>query len=369
MERLTEKTPGFCLHRAAWLPHFAWASCLAVFGMCASDNARADAPHVRFDVSYVVACRDVTPPEFAAMNPGERLVEAAFHISSLLNRGSEGDLSQLFFQIESPEKTVRVVDHLPRTELFTPYAGTIAVEKRTESGASIGLSARPNLEVVSLDASAQASTKRGSNIRYEMLPPQELLAASGTVDRERGVYFKLKPSSQTSLEGSRQFIVLFRVPAVWRGDVVHVHCRAEGIRRGLWRSLDTRESCGGGSFLVTLYTEGDEAARRTVANLVRCEERLREQLVEHRAEVIRGMQDSRVPGYATLRNLMEADQPRDLFTWVVSDERSVNELSRLPEPVGKTLRELRYAVRWVRELNGSLAAMPAPGAPEYSLNR
>ncbi len=349
-----------------------WAFSTLAIGLLGSSQAMADPPRVRFDASYVVACRDVTPPEFAALNPGERLVEAVFHISTLLDRGSEADLSQIFLQIESPEKTVRVVDHLPRTELISPYAGTIAVEKRTESGASIGVSAKPNLEVVSLDASAQASTKRGANVRYEMLPPQELLAASGTVARERGVYYKLKPSTQTSLEGARQFIVLFRVPAVWRGDVVHVHCRAEGIRRGLWRSLDTREACGGGSFLVTMYLEGDEAARRTVANLVRCEEQLRHALAEHRAEVVRGMQDSRVPGYAALRTLMETDRARDLFSWVVSDERTVEELNRLPEPVAQSLRELRHAVRWVRELNGSLAARPTPASADalgYGLSR
>ncbi len=322
----------------------------------AGSAAWAAPPRVQFDVAYVVSCRDVTPPEFGVLNPGERLIEAVFDVSVLLQGGDEADLEQLYFQFESPEKTLRIVDHLPRTELISPYAGTIAVEKRRDSGASIGIAAKPNLEVVSLSASAEASTKRGVQVRYELLPPQELLAASGTLDRGRGVYYKLKPSSQTSLEGGHQFVCLIRVPVDWRGDVLHVHCRAEGIRRGLWRSLDSREVCGTGSFLVTLYLEGDEAARRAVGQLVRSEERMRQLLVEYRTDVAAAMYASQVPALAAWRSAIDAQQPRDLMVWVLSAERTDAELQRLPTQVEQMLREMRRAVTVVRQMNGTLTA-------------
>lgn len=338
---------GFTFAAALWLGPAAYADL--------AGQAWAAPPRVRFDVSYVVSCRDVTPPEFGVLNPGERLVEAAFHISTLLEGGSEAELAQLFFQIESPDKTLRIVDHLPRTELTSQYAGTIAVEKRRESGASIGVAAKPNLEVVSLSASAEATSKRGMHMKYELLPPQELLAASGTLDRERGVYFKLKPSPQTSLEGAHEFVCLLRVPAHWRGDVIHVHCRAEGIRRGLWRSLDSREVCGSGSFLVTLYLEGDEEARRAVGHLVRCEERMRKLLAENRTAVAEAMYASQVPGLAAWRSAIDSQPPSELMAWVLSGQRSEEELQRLPTPVVQTVKELRRAAALVRQMNGSLA--------------
>lgn len=358
MDRTTFNACGRHFPRAQWLGLALGAALWltpAGLGDLLGQAAWAGPPRVRFDVSYVVSCRDVTPPEFGVLNPGERLVEAAFHISTLLEGGSEEELSQLFFQIENPDKTLRIVDHLPRTELTSQYAGTIAVEKRREGGASIGVATKPNLEVVSLNASAEASTKRGVNMRYELLPPQELLAASGTLDRERGVYFKLKPSTQTSLEGAHQFVCLLRVPVQWRGDVVHVHCRAEGIRRGLWRSLDSREVCGTGSFLVTLYLEGDEEARRAVGHLVRCEERMRRLLAEHRSSVVEAMYASQVPGLAAWRSAMDAQPPGELMAWVLSSQRSEGEVQRLPSPVVQTLAELRRAAALVRQMNGSLA--------------
>ena len=50
-------------------------------------NAPAEPPRVQFDMPFAVACRDVTPPEFAAANPGHKLVEAELAISSLLAGG------------------------------------------------------------------------------------------------------------------------------------------------------------------------------------------------------------------------------------------------------------------------------------------
>ena len=39
-----------------------------------------EAPRVQFDMPYAVACRDVTPPTYAAVNPGRKLVEARLAI-------------------------------------------------------------------------------------------------------------------------------------------------------------------------------------------------------------------------------------------------------------------------------------------------
>jgi hypothetical protein len=54
---------------------------------------------------------------------------------------------------------------------------------------------------------------------------------SGTSSEGRGVFFKLKRSSQTSLEGVHDLAVTFVVPADWQGGRVRVGCSARGLRR------------------------------------------------------------------------------------------------------------------------------------------
>jgi hypothetical protein len=48
------------------------------------------------------------------------------------------------------------------------------------------------------------------------------------------VFFKLKQSSQSSLEGVHGLSVTFLVPAGWRGGDVQIACSAQGRRKILW---------------------------------------------------------------------------------------------------------------------------------------
>lgn len=89
--------------------------------------ARAELPQVYFDMPFTIACRDVTPPEFAAMNPGQKLIEARFEISSLLTAGDERDLAQYFIRIENPERKLAIIDYLPKTLHESLHAGPISI--------------------------------------------------------------------------------------------------------------------------------------------------------------------------------------------------------------------------------------------------
>jgi hypothetical protein len=66
------------------------------------------------------------------------------------------------------------------------------------------------------------------------LPPKHAVVVSGTSSEGRGVFFKLKRSSQTSLEGVHELSVAFAVPANWRAGEVQVSCSARGRRKLLW---------------------------------------------------------------------------------------------------------------------------------------
>jgi hypothetical protein len=227
------------------------------------ETAQADTPRVHFDMPFTIACRDVTPPQFAAANPSHKLVEARFEISTLLLAGKERDLSQLFIRIDSPEQTLSVFDYLPKTLHESRYAKPIGITKTDEKNASIGINFSGKYEIfTSAGANAGLGQKSTSCVKYDLLPPLETVASSGTLLRGSGVFFKLKGNERRLLEGATQFALVLRVPHDWQVDRVRVHCEASAVERGFVSSLDQTIRVGQREFLAALYLEGDEAARQ-----------------------------------------------------------------------------------------------------------
>jgi hypothetical protein len=236
---------------------------LPVVALClATSQVGAEVPRVHFDMPYAIGCADVTPPEFALANPSHRLVEANFEISSLLLDGDERDLAQYFLRIDSPKRTMLVADYLPKTLHESRHAGPITHTDSKERSASLGVNFAGKYEFITgVGANAGIGTKNTSCVKFDLLPPLETVAASGTLLRGAGVYFKLKASPRRRLEGASQFALVLRVPLDWRSDYVRVHCEAQGVQKGFVSSLDENVRCGERDFLVALYLEGDEAAR------------------------------------------------------------------------------------------------------------
>jgi hypothetical protein len=238
--------------------------------------ALAQRPRVVFDMPYAVSCRDVTPPEFAAANPGDKLVEVKLGISSLLQVGKEQDLAQYFIRIEVPQRTMQVHDFLPKSIRESLHGGNTVVTNNSETTFSLGINITGHYQAFTGSAASPGiSQKNGTCVKYEMLPPLETVTASGTILRGSGVYFKLMSSERNLLEGEREFGLVLRVPKGWRGDYLHVRCEAEGIARGLVSALDQRHRCGERDFLTSLYLDGDVEARHAAEELSRSEVQLR----------------------------------------------------------------------------------------------
>jgi len=232
-------------------------------------TARAEPPIVGFDVSYSVECREATPIEFAEANPQSKIVEARFQVSSLLRRGTEKDIKELMYVIWSPEKRLRVLDFEPQTQVGSEVTDSIEVVETEEDMTSLNGSATVRIDPlagihVAPSAGASKMKKQHLEQRYSKLPPKHLLLASGTTHREHGVFFKLKPSSQTSLEGQREFVCLFVVPKGWRGDYAYVDCTATPRNRTPWTKP---EQYGSRRVLVGLYLQGDAEAREAAERL------------------------------------------------------------------------------------------------------
>jgi hypothetical protein len=236
----------------------------------------AEPPRVRFDVENAVECRDVTTAEFANVHVTERLIEVSLRISSLIFHGREDELVEYIYQINSPAKTVRVVDYQPKTALTTDVAGNISVEKKDERSQSLGLTLSGNFEQLAKAAvGGDLGSRKSTSVRYERLPDLNLLSSAGMLDGGFGVYFKLKASARTSFEGEKLFRLTLRVPFQWRGDYLHVNCNAVGRRRGFVPCQDSEIHCGSGRFVVAIYLEGDRDARDIAEQLVRAERNLR----------------------------------------------------------------------------------------------
>lgn len=326
---------------------------VAIVFLLASSPALAGPPRVQFDVATVVACRDVTAPEFAAAFPSEKLMQATFNISSLVRRGQAGDLAEFFYRIDSPAGTLRIVDHLPRQELASPYVGPIAVEKKEDSSRKLGGLVTGHYPPFSnAELNAQLGSSSGQSVRFEMLPPKELLAASGTLNRERGVYFKLRPSPQTSLEGARQFVCVLRVPRAWRGDFVRIDCRAACQTSSTWPTSEGGGDCGSATFLVALFAAGDEEARQVMSQVVAADEQLTATLRRHRVAVALAIDRSALPGYAELRRLMNPPALTAMKTRLLDRHAAGDVPGDLPAEVRQAIEALPAAERAARPLAG-----------------
>ena len=231
----------------------------------------AEPPRVSFDMPYAVACRDVTPSEYSTSHPGHKLMEAKLEISSLLTAGQEKDLTEYFIRVESPQRTLTIADYLPKTK-HEAIASSVTKEQSTERAAALGINLTGKYELLTVPGpSAGIGAKKTSSVKTELLPPLETVAASGTLERASVVFFKIKSSPRNLLEGTREYALVLRVPGVWRADYIRVHCEAEGIRRNMISTFDEETRCGQRDFLVALYQDGDEEARKIAENFARRE--------------------------------------------------------------------------------------------------
>lgn len=248
-----------------------WAAWLVVAGWLNSGStAAAAAPVVAFDVPALVAVQDVTSPEFATLNPGEKLVQVVWRVSALVKRGDESDVDEIVVTLESPERRGRVIDYWPRTELQHDVIGPIQSSNTAQQHTAFKLNvvggwlgagspANGNFDA---SQSKQLETKE----QFQRLPPRTAVLASGTTHQGHGVFFKLRRWSQSSLEGDHEFRVLFAVPQAWRGDWMLFTAAARGVDRNLFGAQPV--DAGDARTAVGLHLEADVGARQTVERLV-----------------------------------------------------------------------------------------------------
>lgn len=199
----------------------------------------AAAPYVEFDFARSAECRDVTPPERIAQVPSYRFVELVLPISVRFRGLAPQDVEELDIEINGAAAGLRVIDFSPTTQLASEFAQqieTTTTKKRARSldgtlGGGLPVPVAGLVAHVSPSINAGISGSETATEKMNRLPPKHAIVVSGTSSEGRGAFFKLKRSSQTSLEGVHELRVTFVVPADWQGGEVRVGCSARGKKR------------------------------------------------------------------------------------------------------------------------------------------
>jgi hypothetical protein len=234
------------------------------------------AAEVSFDLPESIECRDVTPPNFAAADY-LKVIEGKLRISARVTSGQESEIVDFEYVIHSPDKRIRFQDYLPNTTLESAVADDqIEIKDATEKASTASADVHVVYKILSLGGTLSQSTKDTEANCYRQIAPKELVVASGTTDREHGVFFRLRPSRAASLEGAKEFSFLATVPKDWRGDVCSISCSARVKKNSFWS--ETIAPSGNRQVEVGLYLSGDVEAASLAEALRRVQEEYQDAL-------------------------------------------------------------------------------------------
>lgn len=199
-------------------------------------------PHVEFDVVRFVECRDITPRERMQQYPAQRLIEVTLPISVRFHDVAIDDVDELDIEVNGVSAGLRVHDFAPTTQLATDISHEIETTTTTKKSRSLDGTLGGSLPIPGADVAAHVSPSITAALsgcetateKINRLPPKHVVVVSGTYAEGRGVFFKLKRTSQTSLEGVHEMAVTFVAPRTWPAIALQVECSALGQKKMLW---------------------------------------------------------------------------------------------------------------------------------------
>lgn len=248
------------------MPVVRWIGILVGLSLSAS-SVLAGPPSLAFDFGSTAKCREIATDDAGELFPNEKLIELKLRVSVHLLAGKITDVEEVRIEIGDCDSRIRVESFSPNTRLASDFSEDLTVTKTTENGKSFGASLGGEAPVPLGDVVAHVLPSiNGGLTKREVLvekqvrrAPQYAVVASGTFGQEHGVFFKLRSSPQTTLEGAHELTVRFVVPKNWRGDSLRVCCYATGQERFLWSKQQATwaHTCAP----LAIYLAGDSKAR------------------------------------------------------------------------------------------------------------
>ena len=254
-----------------------WSAALVVLNIVLASASLAAEPTVEFDfarlVPYrVVAAADLgesvcTTGSIGSLSAGEKLVEVVIPISVRFRGVPVDDVHEINVEIDASDAELRVAGFSPATQLHSDVVQTIYSTTTTENVRALEATLGGELPVpmgdlvshVTPSVSAAVGKSETATERLSRLPPKQAVVVSGTSSQGQGVFYKLKRSTQTSLEGVHEISILFVVPDDWQGCALHITCTALGQRKVFW--MDKPAMFGQTAARVQLYEAGDAEMR------------------------------------------------------------------------------------------------------------
>jgi hypothetical protein len=302
---------------------------------------------VVFDLPDTIECRDVTPHEFAVAHPALKVIEGKFRVSARIVSGAEGEVVDFLYFVASPNRKMRFQDYLPNTTLESTTAdNVIEVTDTTENSNATDADAKVGYKATSFGVTKNKGTKKTESAHSKQVAAKALVVASGTTDREHGLFFKLRPSKADSLEGAKQFTFLATVPRTWRGDWCTISCAARAKSKN-FLSKTVIAPAGIEQTQVGMYLAADEEAA-TLA------EELRDELEAHAAVLASHM---RKDGEGLLNTMYEAISSQSISgkTTLCGIFNCKGEGSRRSESERTKLEEAEQAVLYAQDRLSRLA--------------
>jgi hypothetical protein len=227
-------------------------------------------PNVEFDIAPTAECRDITPPQRITQYPNQRLIEVTLPVSVRFRGVSMDEVDELAIEVNGVSAGMRVHDFAPTTQLASDISHEIETTTTTKKTRSFDGSLGGTIPIPGADAAAHLTPTISAGLagcdleteKVNRLPPKHAVVVSGTSSAGRGVFFKLKRYSQTSLEGVHELTVTFVAPRAWKWSEIRVDCAARGEQKVLW--MKQSGTIGQVSRMVQLIETSAKPVRQVV---------------------------------------------------------------------------------------------------------
>ena len=281
---------------------------------------------VTFDLPSAVECRDVTSREFAEVHPTLKVIEAKLHISARMIEGTPSGIVEFLYVLKT-DQTMRITDYLPNTTLESSVAEDhIEITDATENSKATGLDAHVAYKPLLLGGSHNQSLKKSESSHYQQIAAKDLVLASGTIDREHGVFFRLRPSRTDSLEGGKEFKFTATVPKTWRSSLCSISCVAKATKHSMMST--SLVSSGSDQVQVGMYLAGDVQAAALAEDLRLAQEAFGNLSMKHPKKDVIHTMSTEAAGLLTGKATRQRQE-------LAKAEKTVSELQKQIEQLGR----------------------------------
>ncbi len=259
-----------------------WLIGLVGAPLFAAPRTQAGQPRIQFDMPAVAVAyyqEEVADdsPSTVPTPVGWKKVQLELRLSCINGSLADSPMRQCIVRIQPRDSSLQIVDYAPRTEIASELTTPIQVKRIDEKSRSMGLSLNGSYaNVAHGNIGSDNGSKNTESVQYDRAAPVQAVIASGTFERGRGVYFKLRWTDTQVLEGERRFQMTLCVPPQWRGELVDVSVVAEAEHRSLTSWESELKPIASANFIVATYLHDDAEAASLAYRLADIEYRLRE---------------------------------------------------------------------------------------------